>query len=112
MNFDKDIAASAKPVLLFFSAKWCGPSNYTRPDVEDALPDLTGVKYYEIDIEQHPDIAQRLQVKALPWLALVKDGQCLGSRLGTVDGWKQVVAWTDGLLNPPEPTKKKRKGKK
>lgn len=109
--FATRVMCSPKPVLCLFTAAWCGPSQLLRPEVEDAMNYLPeDVVLAEIDIEACPKAALRMQVRALPWMVIVKDGQPLGSHIGTMSS-EQVEEWAKRLLNPP-PAKAKKVKKK
>lgn len=107
--FKTRIATSAKPVLVFVHAVWCAPSLAFRDTVYDAMEHLPEeVVLAEIDIEKAPQSCLSLRVKGTPWLALVKDGQPLGSYVGTMS-IDSIVAFVDRCLNPPAPKAAKKK---
>jgi thiol:disulfide interchange protein len=60
---------SGKPLFLYFTASWCGPCQEMRrktwsdADVEKALQAYVPVK---IDVDEHPELAQRYRVEAFP----------------------------------------------
>lgn len=66
--------AGNKPLLLYFTADWCGPcqslkrTTWANRDVEAALRDYVPVK---IDIDAHPDLANQYRVQAVPHFVLI-----------------------------------------
>lgn len=74
-NF-KDIIASEKPVLVDFSAEWCGPCQMMPPilkQVKDALGDK--VTIIKIDIDKNPSAASAYHVQSVPTLMIFQKGQ-------------------------------------
>ncbi|RFZ83433.1 thioredoxin [Mucilaginibacter terrenus] len=74
-NF-KDIIASEKPVLVDFSAEWCGPCKMMPPilkQVKDALGDK--VTIIKIDIDKNPSAASAYNVQSVPTLMVFQNGQ-------------------------------------
>lgn len=80
-----DIIKSDIPVLIDFSAEWCGPCKMIPPilkKVKDALGDQ--VKILKIDVDKNQAIAQKLQIKNVPTIALYKNGNQLFRQAGVL----------------------------
>lgn len=76
--------ASNRPILLYFTATWCGPC---RQMARTTLPDVgveTGLDRYtlvSLDIDAFPDAAAARQVTSIPaFLVLTPDGTTEASR--------------------------------
>lgn len=81
-NFDQEVLQSAEPVLVDFSAAWCGPCKMLAPVVEELATEMQGVKIGKLDIDQDGDIAQRYSVMSVPTLLFFKDGKVMDQMVG------------------------------
>ena len=92
-NFSEMIN-SEKPVLIDFSAEWCGPCRM-MPPILKKVKDLIGenVTIYKIDIDKNPSAAEAYNVKSVPTLILFKRGEVKWRQAGVVQAneLKQVI---------------------
>jgi len=75
-TFEEEVLQASLPVLVDFTAPWCGPCKMLDPVVKDLAQDWDGqVKVVKLDVDDHPKIAMHYQVMGVPTLMLFKNGQ-------------------------------------
>ncbi len=77
-NFASSVleASKQKPVLVDFYATWCGPCKAQAPIIEEIAKEM-GEKAVigKIDVDEHPENAQKYQVMGIPALKLFRNGE-------------------------------------
>jgi thioredoxin 1 len=75
-TFDEEVLNADKPVLVDFSAVWCGPCKMLKPVVDQLAEEWSNeMKVVELDVDHSPEIAMRYQIMGVPTLMLFVDGQ-------------------------------------
>ena len=85
MTSFNDIIKSAPIVLIDFHADWCGPCKTLSPilkQLKDKRGD--GLKLIKIDIDRNNQLAQNLNVQAVPTMLLYKEGRLTWRQSGVV----------------------------
>lgn len=81
----RSIIQSERPVLVDFTATWCGPCKMLSPILEQ-LHERMGdtLRIIKIDVDKNPALASELQISGVPTLILYKQGKQLWRQSGVV----------------------------
>ena len=92
-NFDAEVLQSSTPVFVDFWAPWCGPCKMMSPIVEELAGEMQGVTIGKLNVDEHPDIAQRFNILSIPTYILFKSGQVVDQFSGSMpkDALKQRI---------------------
>jgi thioredoxin 1 len=91
LNFDDEVLKSDKPVLVDFSATWCGPCRQIAPYIDQLADEYAGrAKVAKLDIDDSPKTAARYGIRGVPTLYVFKDGKVVAKQTGAVP--KTVIA--------------------
>ena len=63
-------------------ATWCGTCKVKAPRVVDVSHAHPSARFYRIDVEELPELAQELGVRAMPTFYLFKDGEKVRNVVG------------------------------
>ncbi|KAK7527211.1 thioredoxin-like protein [Phyllosticta citriasiana] len=69
-------------VVLDCFATWCGPCKVIAPQVVKFSEAYPSAKFYKLDVDEVPDVAQELGIRAMPTFLLFKGGEKVGEVVG------------------------------
>lgn len=74
-DFETKVLGSELPVLVDFTAAWCGPCKMVSPLVEELAGDWEGkARVYKMDVDSNPNLPVQYGVMGIPALLLFVKG--------------------------------------
>jgi thioredoxin 1 len=84
-GFDNEVMQAQLPVLVDFSAGWCGPCKKLEPVVQEIAGDYNErLKVVRIDVDKAPATAAKFGVLSIPTLLFFKAGAVKAQITGAV----------------------------
>ena len=75
-SFQREVIQSELPVLVDFTAVWCGPCKMLDPLVKQLADEWSGkVKVVKLDVDDNPQVTMDYQIMGVPTLILFKNGK-------------------------------------
>jgi len=91
-EFQTQVLDSAQPVMVDFTAVWCGPCKMLDPVVKQLAQDWQGkIKVVKLDVDENPNIAMQYQIMSVPTLMLFVNGKP-GQRIAGYQPKDRIVA--------------------
>ncbi|MFO1073941.1 MAG: thioredoxin [Geminicoccaceae bacterium] len=85
LSFADDVLQAEGPVLVDFSAGWCGPCQALAPILESVAETEAGrVAVVKLDVDHNPATTLRYGIRGLPTLLLFKGGEPVASHVGAM----------------------------
>ena len=69
--------------FLKFSADWCGPCRVVAPIVKK-VADEYDLDILNVDVDQNPDLAAEYNIRSIPAVIAVKDGEPIMFKVGSL----------------------------
>ncbi|WP_031040506.1 thioredoxin [Streptomyces sp. NRRL F-5650] len=82
-DFATEVLDSELPVLVQFTAEWCGPCRQLGPVLKDiAAEESERLRVVRIDVDRNPETTLAHGVLATPTLMVFRDGEPVRSMVG------------------------------
>ena len=76
-------AAESEVAVIDFSATWCGPCQMLAPVLEEVSEQYAGkVSFFNVDVDENPELARQYQIMNIPALVVLKKGQKADMQIG------------------------------
>jgi thioredoxin 1 len=76
--------------IIYFSAVWCGPCKNFKPIMESVS---NSIPVQFIDVDQNPTLAAKYNIRSIPTLVFLKDGQEVNKRPGVLSESQVKEIW-------------------
>lgn len=95
MSSFNELINGTTPVLVDFTATWCGPCKMMSPILDQVASEVGDrVRIIKVDVDRNPQAAAFYQVQGVPTLILFREGKTLWRQSGVVQA-NQLM----GILN-------------
>ena len=70
----KEFMATELPIVLDFSAAWCGPCKMLTPILEEVQKEVS-IPMYKVNIDECENVARSLGIMSIPTMIVFKNGE-------------------------------------
>ncbi|MFJ7153600.1 thioredoxin [Streptomyces sp. NPDC101118] len=82
-DFEAEVLAAGLPVLVEFTADWCGPCRQLAPVLSAVAAEEAGrIKVVQIDVDSNPVTQSRYGVLSMPTLLVFRRGEPVRQMVG------------------------------
>ena len=90
-NFDHEVMQSELPVIVDFSAAWCGPCKKLDPIIKEMATEFAGqAKIVHVDVDHARNTAMKFGIMSVPTVLYMKNGQIKDTQIGLIPKDKMV----------------------
>lgn len=81
-EFAEKVINSPITVVVDFFADWCGPCKMLSSVLEKLSAVNPDVKFYKVNIDENPSLADEFEVQSIPNIVIIKNGQAVDRSIG------------------------------
>ena len=80
----KEFMATELPIVLDFSAAWCGPCKQLAPIIDELSEEYAGrIAVGKCDIEEADDLTMEYGIRNVPTVLFIRDGKVVDRFVGS-----------------------------
>lgn len=92
-NFDERVLQSDRPVLVFFSAEWSGPSRLLFEPLNEISDELEGyIKVVNVNADVAYKTTAKYGIRSLPAMMIFNEGRLISAKTGAISK-SQIMKW-------------------
>ncbi|MEB3335830.1 MAG: thioredoxin [Leptolyngbyaceae bacterium] len=77
------LLAETKPVVIDFTASWCGPCRKIAPLMDQLAEDYEGrARVFKLDLDQNKVLAKKFEIRSIPAVLIFKGGELVAKFVG------------------------------
>lgn len=84
-DYEKEVLNKKGLVLVDFYANWCGPCMMLSPILEEIANSRSGYDIIKVDVDESPEIAEKLEIDTIPTMVIYKDGKICKKIIGLME---------------------------
>ena len=77
--------------ILYFSSTWCEPCKNFKPIMESVS---NSIPVQFVDVDQNPTLAAQYNIRSIPTLVFLKDGQEINKKPGVLSESQVKEIWS------------------
>ena len=78
-GLEEALRTNGKPIVVDFITDWCPYCKQLAPVLEEIAGEyINDIEVYTVNIEEHPDIAERYDVMTVPSVFIFRNGEIKG----------------------------------
>ena len=82
-NFEQEVLRSDQPVVVDFTAPWCGPCKVLGPIIQELAAEFKGtVRMGRLNVDDNPQTASKYGIISIPTILFVNNGSVVEQHVG------------------------------
>ncbi len=79
----ENIVAEGLPIVLDFSATWCGPCKKIAPIIDELAAEYEGrVNVGKCDVDDNEELTSKFGIRNVPTVLFIKNGEVVNKNVG------------------------------